>query len=120
MALPTREISGRRRPLGAPSPSCILIVVSGTNDWMPARWSYFAASFPQVVQERPLSQPTIIKIRRPLSFFPIDVSKPPLPASNSVKFAVVVGMRGRLDAKLQVYVGAAGRCPLAPGQQGRP
>ena len=25
--------------------------------------------------------------------FPIDVSKPPLPASNSVKFAVVVGMR---------------------------
>ena len=73
---------------------------------------------PQVVQARPRSQPPIIKIRRPLSFFPIDVSKPPLPASNSVKFAAVVGMRGRLDAKLQVYVGAAGRCPLAPWQAG--
>ena len=75
---------------------------------------------PQVVQARPRSQPPIIKIRRPLSFFPIDVSKPPLPASNSVKFAVVVGMRGALMQSYMFTWVLLAASLLPPGQQGRP
>ena len=58
----------------------------------------------------------------PTSFvlFLFDVREPPLPASNSVKFATVVGMRGALMQSYRFVWVLLAAAPLPPGQQGRP